>query len=149
MIVLSDEFYSGISAHPNPTDMEAVKLLVPAPAVLDLFMWLTYRCFTAKGPESIPIFGEFGLVSQLGVGEILSPALLQRRIGEVVVDDPGDLAGVSGSAVARRLPPASCTGVRRAQQADSIARVSVPHVESSPAASLAALPTKRLLTCID
>ena len=48
VIVLGDEFYSEISGHPIPTDMEAVKLLVAAPAVLDLFMWLTYRCFTAK-----------------------------------------------------------------------------------------------------
>ena len=66
VIILSDEFYGEIAAHPIPTDMEAVKLLVASPAVLDLFMWLTYRCFTAKAPESIPIFGEFGLVSQLG-----------------------------------------------------------------------------------
>ena len=65
-IVLSDEFYQEILTHPIPTDLEAVKLLAAAPAVLDLFMWLTYRCFTAKGPESIPIFGPFGLASQIG-----------------------------------------------------------------------------------
>jgi hypothetical protein len=66
IIVLSDEFYHEIVAHPIPTDLEAVKLLASAPAVLDLFMWLTYRCFVAKGPESIPIFGACGLVSQIG-----------------------------------------------------------------------------------
>ncbi len=65
-IVLSDEFYREITAHPIPTDLEAVKVLASAPAVLDLFMWLTYRCFVAKGPESIPIFGPYGVVSQIG-----------------------------------------------------------------------------------
>ncbi len=66
VIVLSDEFYQEITAHPIPTDLEAVKVLAASPAVLDLFMWLTYRCFVAKGPESIPIFGPCGLVAQIG-----------------------------------------------------------------------------------
>jgi hypothetical protein len=59
VIVLSDEFYGEIAAHPIPADMDAVKLLAAAPAVLDLFMWLTYRCFTAKAPDSIPVAGPF------------------------------------------------------------------------------------------
>ncbi len=66
VIVLSDEFYQEVIAHPIPTDLEAVKVLAAAPAVLDLFMWLTYRCFVAKGPELIPIFGSCGLVRQIG-----------------------------------------------------------------------------------
>ncbi len=46
--------------------MDAVKLLAASPAVLDLFMRLSYRCFTAKGTESIPLFGDFGLANQIG-----------------------------------------------------------------------------------
>ena len=65
-IVLSDEFYQEIISHPIPTDLEAVKVLASSPGVLDLFMWLIYRCFVAKGPERIPIFGAFGLVNQIG-----------------------------------------------------------------------------------
>jgi hypothetical protein len=38
-VVLSDEFYSEIAAHPIPTDLEVVKVLAGAPAILDLFMW--------------------------------------------------------------------------------------------------------------
>lgn len=53
VIVLSDEFYREISAHPIPTDLEAVKALSDSPAVLDLFMLLSYRCFIAKVDESI------------------------------------------------------------------------------------------------
>jgi hypothetical protein len=37
LIVLSDEFYSEILAHPIPTDMDAVKVLASTPPVLELF----------------------------------------------------------------------------------------------------------------
>lgn len=47
-IVLSDEFYSEINAHRIPTDLDPVKLLISSLAVLDLFIWLSYRSFTAK-----------------------------------------------------------------------------------------------------
>lgn len=52
--------------HPIPTDMEAAKVLSGSPAALDLFMLLSHRCFVAKGRERVPLFGEFGLVNQLG-----------------------------------------------------------------------------------
>jgi len=61
VIVLSNEFFEEVTAHPIPADLEAVKLLSSTPAVLDLFVWLSYRCFTSKGTERIPIFGPFGL----------------------------------------------------------------------------------------
>ena len=66
LIVLSDEFYGEVVNHPVPTDLEAAKALSSSPAALDLFMWLSYRCFTARGRERVPLFGAFGLVSQLG-----------------------------------------------------------------------------------
>ncbi len=36
-------------------------------------MWLSYRSFKAKGTESIPIFGDFGLANQLGCVEYSRP----------------------------------------------------------------------------
>jgi hypothetical protein len=66
MIVLSEEFYQEAISHPIPADLEAVRLLASAPAALDLYVWLSYRCFTAKGEESVPIFGPFGLIRQIG-----------------------------------------------------------------------------------
>jgi len=66
VVVLSDEFYQEITAHPIPTDLEAVKVLANAHAVLDLFLWLSYRCFLATTEEAIPLFGALGLVQQLG-----------------------------------------------------------------------------------
>ena len=53
-IVLSDEFFQEVMAHPIPTDLEAVKLLASAPAILDLFVWLSYRRFTAREPSRSP-----------------------------------------------------------------------------------------------
>src|SRR3954453_9536346 len=90
VIVLSDEFqglganssgfYREITSHPIPTDLEAVKLLAGAPAALDLFMWLSYRCFVASGQESIPLFGERGLANQLGSIEYSRPRRFCQKL---------------------------------------------------------------------
>jgi Plasmid encoded RepA protein len=80
VIVLSDEFYREISSHPIPTDLEAVKALSDSPAVLDLFMWLSYRCFIAKGDESIPLFGPYGLAAQIGSVEYKRPRRFRENL---------------------------------------------------------------------
>jgi hypothetical protein len=64
------------------TDLEAVKVLSAAPAVLDLFMWLSYRCFFAKGAESIPIFGEYGLARQLGSVDYSRPRRFRAMLDQ-------------------------------------------------------------------
>ncbi len=79
-IVLSDEFFREVMAHSIPTDLEAAKALSCAPAALDLFMWLSYRCFTAKGQERIPIFGAFGLAAQLGSADYARPRKFRERL---------------------------------------------------------------------
>jgi len=61
MIILSDEFYREISSHPIPTDLEAAKALSSSPAALDLFTWLSYRCFTARGRERVLCSVSLGL----------------------------------------------------------------------------------------
>jgi hypothetical protein len=80
MIVLSDEFYREISSHPIPTDLEAAKVLSASPAALDLFTWLSYRCFTARGRERVPLFGEYGLVSQLGSADYSRPRKFREKL---------------------------------------------------------------------
>src|SRR5215472_4318644 len=57
------EFYREVENHSIPTDLEAAKALSSSPAALDLFAWLSYRCFMAKGRERVPLFGDFVLVS--------------------------------------------------------------------------------------
>jgi hypothetical protein len=79
-IVLTDEFFREVTTHSIPTDLEAAKALSCAPAALDLFMWLSYRCFTAKGQERIPIFGGFGLAAQLGSVEYARPRKFRERL---------------------------------------------------------------------
>src|SRR5262249_16900970 len=82
VIVLSDEFFQEVMAHPIPTDLEAIKVLAAAPAIVDLFVWLSSRCFTARGKESIPIFGEFGLVQQIGTVEYARPRRFREKLDQ-------------------------------------------------------------------
>lgn len=81
-IVLSDEFYREVSAHPIPADLDAVRVLAAQPGALDLFLWLSYRCFTAKGPEVVPLFGESGLAAQLGAVEYSRPRRFRAILEE-------------------------------------------------------------------
>jgi hypothetical protein len=73
--------------HPIPNDLEAVRALAASPAVLDLYMWLSYRCFKAKGPERIPLFGKFGLAHQIGTADYSRPrrfrAMLEQWLATV------------------------------------------------------------------
>jgi hypothetical protein len=79
-IVLSDEFFREVTTHSIPTDLEAAKALSPSPAALDLYMWLSYRCFTSKNSERVPLFGSFGLVSQLGSTDYARPRKFRERL---------------------------------------------------------------------
>ncbi len=81
-IMLSTEFYNEIVAHPVPADLEAAKALSAAPAALDLFMWISYRCFKARTEERVPLFGHFGLANQLGsAGYVRSRKFRERLEG--------------------------------------------------------------------
>ncbi len=80
MIVLSEEFYREIQSHPIPADLEAAKALSSSPAVLDLYMWLSYRCFAAMGEQRVPLFGDFGLVNQLGSATYARPRKFRERL---------------------------------------------------------------------
>jgi hypothetical protein len=80
VIALSDEFYREVSEHPIPTDLDAVRVLAASPAVLDLFMWLSYRCFSAKREESIPLSGGLGLCAQLGNAEYARPRKFREKL---------------------------------------------------------------------
>jgi hypothetical protein len=75
VIVLGDEFYNEIRAHAISTDIEAVKVFAAAPAAMDLFIWLAYRCFIARCEERIPLFGDFGLTAQIGTGRVFATTI--------------------------------------------------------------------------
>jgi len=82
VIVLSDEFYREVSEHPIPADLGAVRILASAPAVLDLFVWLSYRCYTANGRESIPVFGTRGWWARSAARSTRVPAGSPRTNGD-------------------------------------------------------------------
>ena len=79
-IVLSTEFFREVMDHPIPTDLEAAKALSCAPAALDLFTWLSYRCFLSKGEERVPLFGDYGLASQLGSLDYARPRKFREKL---------------------------------------------------------------------
>jgi hypothetical protein len=76
---LSESFWQEIQAHPIPVDVRVVRELTNIPGCLDLYMWLCWRCHHAKRTESVPLFGDFGLASQLGVYRILAGAELSQE----------------------------------------------------------------------
>ena len=82
VVVLSDEFFAEALAHPIPADLDALRVLASAPAVLDLFLWLTHRCFVVQGEESIPLFGEWGLTHQLGSAEYSRPRRFRAMLDQ-------------------------------------------------------------------
>jgi hypothetical protein len=43
-------------------------------------MWLSYRCFTARGRERVPLFGDFGLISQLGSADYARPRKFREKL---------------------------------------------------------------------
>jgi len=80
VIVLSEEFWREIQEHPIPVDLTVVRTLADSPGNLDLYVWLVWRCWTAKSPVSIPLFGIEGLISQLGISERLRERDFRRQI---------------------------------------------------------------------
>jgi hypothetical protein len=79
-IMLSEEFWNEIQEHPIPVDLTIVKVLADSPGNLDLYVWLVWRCWTAKGPATVPLFGQEGLISQLGNSANLRERDFRRQI---------------------------------------------------------------------
>ncbi len=80
IIVLSEEFWKEIQEHPIPVDLVVVKELADSPGNLDLYVWLVWRCWTAKRPATVPLFGAEGLTSQLGMSHKLRERDFRRQI---------------------------------------------------------------------
>jgi hypothetical protein len=93
VVVLSDEFYREVSSHPLPNDLEAVKVLAGSPAVLDLYIWLTYRCFKRQEPRPSDLRRLRSSRADWDSGILAAPPL-SRHVGAVVEDHQSDLAGM-------------------------------------------------------
>jgi hypothetical protein len=79
-LMLSEAFWKEIEAHPIPVDIGVVRELTNMPGCLDLYMWLVWRCYTAKRTERIPLFGNHGLAHQLGVPEYTRDRNFRKRL---------------------------------------------------------------------
>jgi len=84
-VVLSEQFWKEIQTHPIPVDLNVVRALADSPGNLDLYMWLTWRCWTASEPlERIPLFGAAGLAQQLGTPNYTRERRFRQRIAHWV-----------------------------------------------------------------
>ena len=81
-VTLSAQFWEELRTHPIPVDTEVVRALANNPGCLDLYTWLTWRCYQAKGTQRIPVFGPMGLASQLGVQEYSRERKFRERVRE-------------------------------------------------------------------
>jgi hypothetical protein len=79
-VTLSPAFWEELRNHPIPVDTEVVRALANNPGCLDLYTWLTWRCYQAKDVQRIPLFGQNGLASQLGVQEYSRERKFRERI---------------------------------------------------------------------
>jgi hypothetical protein len=81
-ITLASAFWEELRNHPIPVDTEVVRALANNPGCLDLYTWLTWRCFQAKDTQRIPLFGPMGLASQLGVQDYARERKFRERVRE-------------------------------------------------------------------
>ena len=79
-VVLSESFWNEIKNHPIPINLAAVRILANFPAQLDFYTWLVWRSWTASKETRIPLLGETGLMSQLGISEKTTAREFRRRV---------------------------------------------------------------------
>ena len=80
IIELSENFWQEIRNHPIPGELNVVRGFANFPGCLDFYLWLTWRCHSARGREGIRMFGPTGLQAQLGSGEYLRPRDFRRTV---------------------------------------------------------------------
>jgi hypothetical protein len=81
-VTLAPAFWEELRNHPIPVDTEVVRALANNPGCLDLYTWLTWRCFQARDTQRIPLFGPMGLASQLGVQDYARERKFRERVRE-------------------------------------------------------------------
>ena len=60
LVTLSAPFWEELKNHPIPVDADVVRVLANNPGCLDLYTWLTWRCYHAKNSERIPLLAHTG-----------------------------------------------------------------------------------------
>ncbi len=65
-IKISEAFAEDLEAHHPPIDMEMVRMWTGKPGQLFFGLWLTYRCYAARGRVEIPLMGPNSVKEQCG-----------------------------------------------------------------------------------
>ena len=79
-VVLSDAFRRDLQAHHPPIDLKAVRLWADAPGQLYFYLWLTYRCYVARGRVDIALMGAGSLMEQCGLSGYEDPEKGPRNL---------------------------------------------------------------------
>ena len=77
---LSEPFWRELKEHPIPVEKHVVQGLANAPGCLDLYLWLAWRCYTARRREPVKLFGPSGLAAQLGSDAYERPRDFRRTL---------------------------------------------------------------------
>jgi hypothetical protein len=80
LVTLSEAFWEEIQTHPVPVDAAVIRALAHNAGCLDLYTWLSWRCYQARSEERIPLFGPLGLANQLGVQEYERERKFRERL---------------------------------------------------------------------
>jgi hypothetical protein len=83
VICLSEAFHQEIDQHRIPVEREVIAALAHAPGMLDFYMWVVWKSWTMSGgTASVPLFGDCGLICQLGTTEYSA----RRRFRQILAD---------------------------------------------------------------
>ena len=78
-MTLSQASWEELRTIPFRSTPKSIRLLAHNPGCLDLYTWLTWRCHQARGRTS-PLFGPFGIASQLGVQAFTRERKFRERL---------------------------------------------------------------------
>lgn len=112
-LLLSEEFYKEIIAHPVPIDLRVYHALSKSPLAMDIYTWLTYRMFVlAVTGQRIARVPWIGLKGQIGSNIADTPAGLRlfksrfkERLKEVLLYYPEAYSHVSVEDTYLKLTP--------------------------------------------
>jgi hypothetical protein len=78
---LSEAFYKEIDEHRIPVEREVIAALAHAPGLLDFYVWVVWKSWTLNGGRAyVPLFGPYGLSSQLGTTQYSAKRRFRQTI---------------------------------------------------------------------
>lgn len=122
-ITLSEAFFDEINQHRIPVERHAVAAFAHAPGLLDFYVWLVWKCWSARQHGAhVPLFPDGGLVNQLGTDEYSNERFFRRKtnfwLQQVKALWPECPAHISSDGNYLRIAPSNCTSPVRPSSAN-------------------------------